>query len=151
MPTRIDSPVSVEFIRVKVGGFNDPQVRRDDIPSIEQDDVSRDQPLRLDQARLAAAEHSGRTTSERSYGLDRSNSLDFSHEADRGIEDQDANNGAAFLPFAKVECDGGGNGEQGNHKAPKLVKKDGDQSGFLPRADRVCTVDGQPLLGLLVG
>ena len=132
MPTRIELAGQRRFIRVEVGGFNDPQVRRDDIPSIEQDDVSRNQPLRRNQARLASTEHPGRPASERSYGLDRSNRLDFSHESDRGIEDQDANNGAAFLPFAKVECDGRGNGEQADHKAPKLVKKDGDQSGFLP-------------------
>ena len=47
-------------------------------------------------------------------------------EADRGIDDQDTNDGGAFLPFTKVECDGRGNGEQGNHKALKLMQKDGD-------------------------
>ena len=66
---------------------------------------------------------------------------DFCHEADRSIGNQDANDGATFLPFAKVECDGSGNGEQGNHKALKLMEEDGDESGLLPRADRVCSID----------
>ena len=75
---------------------------------------------------MPASKHPGRTASERPDGLDRSNGLDFGDEADRGIEDQDANDCAAFLPFLKVECDRSSNGKQCNHKTLKLMNKDGN-------------------------
>src|SRR5665811_987855 len=138
------------FIRVKVGGFYDPQVRRNNIACIEQDNVSRNQSLCRNRARLPASAHPGRTASEGSYGLDRSNGLDFCYETDRCIEDQDAHDCAAFLPFPKIECDRSSNGEQCNHKALKLMNKDGNQSDLLPRANRVCAVNREPLLCLTV-
>ena len=76
--------------------------------------------------RVPASEHPGRTASERSDGLDRSNGLDFGDEADRGIEDQDANDCAAFLPFPKVERYRGSNSQQRNHETLKLMNKDGN-------------------------
>ena len=64
-----------QFIRVKVGGFNNSQVRRNTSPASSKTmspGTSRSAGIRRV---LPPRQHSGRTTSEGSYGLDRSNAL----------------------------------------------------------------------------
>ena len=140
-----------ELIDVQVRCLHEPKVCRDNIPGVEQDDVSRYQALGWNETRASVPTHPSRTGPEHPQCLNGPHGLNFGYEPDQSIERQHADNRAAFLPFSEIECQSCGNGEQSDDEALKLMNKNGKRTDFLPPADCIRPIMLQPLARLILG